>query len=57
MIAISDFLFEGFATYWYFNERVFGYNYSRCANFSNSVKLLFFHFGTTCFGAILPYLP
>lgn len=57
MIAISDFLYEGFASYWYFNERVFGYNYSRCSNFSNSVKLIFMHFGTACMGAILAYLP
>lgn len=57
MIAISDFLYEGFATNWYFNERVFGFNYSRCSNLSNTVKLLFWHFGTTCMGAILAYIP
>jgi uncharacterized membrane protein len=57
MIAISDFLYEGFATYWYFNERVYGSGYGRCGNFSNTLKLLFWHFGTTCMGAILTYIP
>lgn len=57
MIAISDFLFEGFATFWYFNERVYGPGYGRCGNFTNTIKLLFWHFGTMCMGAILTYLP
>jgi hypothetical protein len=57
MIAVSDFLYEGFAIYWYFNERVFSDNYSRCSNLSNSIKLLFWHFGTACMGAVLAYIP
>lgn len=57
MISLSNFLFESFAIHWYFNERVFGYSYSRCNNFTNTLRLLFWHSGTIIYGSVLTYLP
>ncbi len=58
MEGLSDFIFQSFAVHWYFNNRKYGDDYSRCGkNCSDSVGMLFKHIGTVAFGFVNAYIP
>lgn len=55
---MSDFIFEGIAIHWYFNEKKLGASYGRIANnLIPTIGLSFKHIGTIAFGHILAYIP
>jgi hypothetical protein len=57
--ALSDFFFQSIAIHWYFGKRreLDGETNGCCYNLSQTIKLIFIHFGTIVFGHIRAYIP